>query len=94
MCPLEAWQLQLFYCKGLFTVCRQILSFDGDVSTSYCRSLSGDGVDLLSSNISITVVASDWFIRNLICVSRTPLRFHLCRRDSKCVILLTLICAI
>ena len=38
---------------------------DHDVSTTHCRSSSGDSVGLLSQTICTTVVVSDWCITNL-----------------------------
>ena len=38
------------------------IGIDRDVSTAYCRSSSGDGVDSLSRTICTTVVVSDWCI--------------------------------
>ena len=43
------------------------------IGPSYCRSSSGDSVDLLSRTICTTVVVSDWSITNLAhssCISR------------------------
>ena len=37
---------------------------DRDVSNAYCRSSSGDNVDLLSRTFYTTVVVSDWCITN------------------------------
>ena len=47
------------------------LSFDGhldidcDVSATFCRSSSGDSVDLLRWTICTTVVGSDWCFTNV-----------------------------
>ena len=40
------------------------IEIDRDVSNAYCRSSSGDNVDLLSRTFYTTVVVSDWCITN------------------------------
>ena len=44
---------------------RYTTDIDLDVSIAYCRSSSGDSVDLLSRIICNAVVVSDWCITNL-----------------------------
>ena len=40
------------------------MEIDREVSNAYCRSSSGDNVDLLSRTFHTTVVVSDWCITN------------------------------
>ena len=40
------------------------MEIDREVSNAYCRSSSGDNVDLLSRTFYTTVVVSDWCITN------------------------------
>ena len=58
-----------WFIKGLVNRLSHDFHFDIDcnVLTAFCRSSSGNSVDLLSRTICITVVVSDWCILNLAC---------------------------
>ena len=66
------------------------LGIDQDVSTAYCRSSSGDSVDLpLNGTISTTTVASDWCITNLTHGWRVLIRLRSDKRSRKPISFMT-----
>ena len=55
----EQKRSQIYDIVSIFT---HFCAFKRDVSTAYCRSSSGDRVDLLSRTICSTVVVSSWMV--------------------------------
>ena len=61
-----AWHGYQWCVRKGFIVCFTIVTdIDWDVLTAYCRSSSGDSVDLLRRTICTSVVVCDWCITNL-----------------------------